>query len=43
MLGIDFLIWFGIGMLISSACVMILYHFAENDISRLSYKLKHGI
>jgi hypothetical protein len=36
MLGIDFLIGFGIGMLIS-ACVMILYHFAENDISRVEY------
>jgi hypothetical protein len=42
MLGIDLLIGFGIGMLIS-AFVMILYHFAENDMRRIFYKLKHSI
>jgi hypothetical protein len=42
MLGIDFLIGFGVGMLIS-AWLMILYQFAENDISRVFYKLKHSI
>jgi hypothetical protein len=42
MFGIDLLIGFGIGMLIS-ASAMALYHFAENDIRRVFYKLKQSI
>jgi hypothetical protein len=39
MLGIEFLIGFGIGMLIS-VCVIVFYRFAENDIRKVFYKLK---
>jgi hypothetical protein len=42
MFGIDFLIRFGIGMLIS-ACVMMLYHFAENETRRVFYRLNYDI
>jgi hypothetical protein len=41
MLGIDFHIGFGIGMVIS-ACVTVFYHFAENHIRSVFYKLKHS-
>jgi hypothetical protein len=42
MLGIDFLIGFGIGMLISAG-VVTLYYFAESDVRRVFYGLKHRI
>ena len=42
MFGIDFLIRFGIGIPIS-ACVMMLYHFAENETRRVFYRLNCNI
>jgi hypothetical protein len=42
MFGIDLFIGFGIGMLISAGAI-VFYHYAENDLRRAFYKLKHGI
>jgi hypothetical protein len=42
MFGIDFFIGFGIGMLISAGA-MTFCHYAENDIRKVFYKLKHGM
>ncbi|MGH9979829.1 MAG: hypothetical protein ACRD8Z_28905 [Nitrososphaeraceae archaeon] len=40
--GIEFIIAFGVGMLLSAGA-MIIYHYAENDLGRAFYKLKQGI